>query len=67
VGDRAYWITVGRDDPADHYRTLYDGDDPADAMAAWSEAVTGGAEYVMLEALRKDDAKPEDAAEAGTP
>jgi hypothetical protein len=27
--------------------------DPADAMAMWSEAVTNGAEYITIEALRE--------------
>ena len=32
---------------------LYAGPDAADAMAAWSAAITAGAEYVTLESLRK--------------
>lgn len=32
--------------------TLYNGKDAADAMAAWSEAITAGVEYVFLEALK---------------
>jgi hypothetical protein len=42
---------------------LYDGTDAADAMAAWSKAISDGAEYVTLEALRDGlivTAKPED-------
>ena len=31
---------------------LYDGTDAADAMAAWSKAISRGVEYVTLEALR---------------
>lgn len=31
---------------------LYDGPDAADAMAAWSKAVSDGVEYVTLESLR---------------
>lgn len=30
---------------------LYDGPDPAGAMAAWSRAISEGREYVMLEAV----------------
>jgi hypothetical protein len=30
----------------------YDGTDAADAMAAWSKAISQGIEYVTLEALR---------------
>jgi len=34
-------------------KKLYDGEDPADAMAAWSKAISDGtAEYVMLESLQ---------------
>lgn len=29
----------------------YDGEDAADAMAAWSKAISAGVEYVTLEAL----------------
>lgn len=35
------------------YRTLYDGTDLADAMAAWSKAIEDGVEYVTLESLRR--------------
>lgn len=31
---------------------LYDGPDAADAMAAWSKAIAGNGEYVIIEALR---------------
>ena len=31
---------------------LYDGTDAADAMAAWSKAISRGVGYVTLEALR---------------
>jgi hypothetical protein len=34
------------------YLRLYDGVNAADAMAAWSKAITETAEYVTLEALR---------------
>lgn len=34
------------------YRTLYDGDDHADAMGAWSKAIGDGVEYVTLESLK---------------
>jgi hypothetical protein len=33
--------------------TRYNGDQAADAMAAWSKAVTDGDEYVVIEALRE--------------
>ncbi|HEV2175242.1 MAG TPA: hypothetical protein VGR71_16835 [Nitrospira sp.] len=36
-------------------KTLYDGRDAADAMAAWSRAISSRAEYVMLESLRSPD------------
>lgn len=35
------------------YRVLYNGSVAADAMAAWSKAVTEGAEYVVLESLKE--------------
>lgn len=35
-----------------HHR-MYDGGDAADAMAAWSTAITDGAEYVTLESIRR--------------
>jgi hypothetical protein len=31
---------------------LYSGTDAADAMAAWSKAISRGVEYVTIEALR---------------
>lgn len=40
-----YYVSSGK-------RTVYSGPDAADAMAAWSKAVTDGTEYVFLEALR---------------
>lgn len=41
-------------------KEIYRGDDPADAMAAWSKAVTEDGEYVVLEALksRVEDTPP---------
>jgi len=33
-------------------RKRYDGPDAADAVAAWSQAIEEGAEYVTLESLR---------------
>lgn len=36
----------------------YDGPDAADAMAAWSRAVAGGAGYVMLESLAVPERPP---------
>lgn len=44
---------VAADNPPDKHKPLYNGADAADAMAAWSKAVTDGAEYVVLEALRE--------------
>lgn len=35
---------------------VYDSTDPADAMAAWSKAISEGRLYVMLEALREGPA-----------
>lgn len=43
---------------------LYDGTDAADAMAAWSKAISRGVEYVTIEALR--DTPPLVAAENTT-
>lgn len=34
------------------YRTLYDGNDAAEAMAIWSKAISDGVEYVTLESMR---------------
>ena len=45
-----YLVEVRRS--GDVTRRLYDGTDAADAMAAWSTAITDGGEYVTLEALR---------------
>lgn len=33
------------------YRKLYEGHGHADAMAAWSKAISDGVEYVTLESL----------------
>ena len=51
-----YYLQVDVDDakPDTHYRNVYQGTSVPDAMAAWSKAISDGAEYVMLEALRKD-------------
>jgi hypothetical protein len=52
-----YHLTVDTDttSPEGHaYRNLYRGSVIADAMAAWSKAVSDGEEYVMLEALREE-------------
>lgn len=38
-------------------RVLYDGGNTTDAMAAWSNAVSEGVEYVFLEALREEPVK----------
>ena len=48
-----YWFTVYADDQKKMPSPEFD--DPADAMAAWSEAISRGAEYVTLEALRHRD------------
>lgn len=32
---------------------VYNGNDAAEAMAAWSKGVTDGHEYIVLEALRE--------------
>jgi hypothetical protein len=51
-----YNYYVSSDDPeqAPKRKKLYNGTDPADALAAWSEAVTEGKEYVLIEALRTE-------------
>lgn len=36
-------------------KPVYNGPDAADAMAAWSKAVSDGVEYVVLEALREKE------------
>lgn len=46
-----YRHLVEVDDPS-YTRKVYDGPDAADAMAAWSQAITDGVEYVTLESLR---------------
>lgn len=33
----------------------YNGEQAADAMAAWSAAITDGYEYVVIEALREEE------------
>ena len=38
------------------YAVTYDGTSAADAMAAWSKAISDGAEYVTIEALRNREA-----------
>jgi hypothetical protein len=43
-----YWHLVETQRPR---ARLYDGNDAADAMAAWSRAVSEGTGYVMLESL----------------
>ena len=40
------------DSSAGNRGRLYDGPDVADAMAAFSKAISDGVEYVTLEALR---------------
>lgn len=44
---------VSADGGGKSYRALYNGGDAADAMAAWSKALTEGKEYIVLEALRE--------------
>ena len=46
-----YYVSV--DSGGRHYDAKYNGDQAADAMAAWSKAITDGAEYAVLEALRE--------------
>jgi hypothetical protein len=52
-----YNYYVDRTDGSKH-TGLYNGPDAADAMAAWSRAVTAGHEYVMIEALREKPPLP---------
>jgi hypothetical protein len=40
------------DSSAGNRGRLYSGTDAADAMAAWSNAISQGVEYVTIEALR---------------
>jgi len=49
----AYNYYVAADNGDKNYRAKYNGPQVADAMAAWSKAITDGAEYVVLEALRE--------------
>lgn len=48
-----YYHRVEIDDRRRHktHEVLYAGNDPADAMAAWSKAIADGVEYVTLESL----------------
>lgn len=45
-----YWHRVEADYPGERV-TRYNGRDAADAMAAWSRAVSDGAEYIVIESL----------------
>ncbi len=47
-----YNYYVSRDD-GERNVPVYNGNDAAEAMAAWSLAITDGVEYVVLEALRE--------------
>lgn len=46
-----YRHLVETDGPGRSVR-LYDGEDAADAVAAWSKAISDGADYVTLESLK---------------
>jgi len=46
-----YYVDIS-DGPGNHLRG-YNGTDAAEAMAAWSKAITDCNEYVVLEALRE--------------
>jgi hypothetical protein len=48
-----YNYYVSKSEQPHGHQTLYNGLDAADAMAAWSKAVSDGAEYAVLEALRE--------------
>lgn len=48
-----YNYYVAGDDGEGPRTAPYNGPDAADAMAAWSKAISEGAEYVVLEALRE--------------
>jgi hypothetical protein len=48
----SYRYLVEQDTPNDRHHHLYDGDDPALAMAAWSAAVSDEVEYATIEAIR---------------
>jgi hypothetical protein len=59
-----YWYLVESDTEAvnpskPNSRKLYQGYDIADAMAAWSKAVSEGAEYIVMEALVRKEQIPE--------
>jgi len=47
-----YYVSAsdGRDR---NYAVKYNGGDAADAMAAWSKAITDGATYIVLEAIEE--------------
>jgi hypothetical protein len=48
-----YYVSVANDAKARD--TKYNGDQVADAMAAWSQAISDGAEYAVIEALHVHD------------
>lgn len=48
-----YYVDIDATDGKHKHRVAYNGTDAADAMAAWSKAVSDGAEYAVLEALRE--------------
>ena len=49
----SYHYEVTTQDPKSkpRYQVLYRGTDAADAMAAWSKAISSGIDYATLEAL----------------
>jgi hypothetical protein len=56
-----YWHQVMSDSPVQGQgNCLYDGTDAADAMAAWSKAVSEGDPYVTLESLIRPRVRIED-------
>lgn len=51
----SFYVSAARPDDVEGppREAKYNGDQAADAMAAWSEAVSEGNEYAVLEALRE--------------
>ena len=48
-----YTFYVSADNGPNSRYAKYNGDQVADAMAEWSKAVSEGAEYIVIEALRE--------------
>lgn len=57
-----YYVDVSDGSAPSKHVKAYDGNDAAEAMAAWSRGISDGHEYVTLEALR--DRRPESTGKA---